>query len=112
MGKRSRARGRAEKPDVPVSDYDGLVLRGVLTAKTRREYDAVRGSATREDAWQRAVEFLFERLAVSWTVDGVQWSGQKELLARLRAANGDERRFVRDALRTHCAEWFPDVEAP
>lgn len=114
MGKRARARGRAEQPEVPTAEYDGLVLRGVLTPKTRREYAAVlHGNVlSQEDAWQRAVEFLFERLAVSWTVAGVEWSGQKELLARLRAATPDERRFVRDKLREHCAEWFPDVEAP
>jgi hypothetical protein len=36
---------------------------------------AVRGGAGRasiEDAWQRSVEFLFERLAVSWTIAGAE----------------------------------------
>ena len=37
---------------------------------------------------------------------------QKELLQRYRVAGADERRFVRDSLRAHAAEWFPDIEAP
>jgi hypothetical protein len=67
---------------------------------------------SQEDAWHRAVEFLFERLAISWTISGVRTEGQRELLLRLRAASRDERAFVRSSLREHCAEWFPDVEAP
>jgi len=42
----------------------------------------------------------------------VPTEGQKELLARYRVATQDERRFVRDALRRHLAEYFPDLEAP
>jgi hypothetical protein len=119
MGKRGRARGRAERLDVPTSDYtsDGgavLTLRGALTPKTRQEYAATFAGnpLSREDAWQRAVEFLFERLAVRWEIAGVPTDGQKALLMRFRVATPDERRFVRDALREHLAENFPDLEAP
>src|SRR3954464_654794 len=122
MGKRARARGKADKLSAPTSTYTGdngdvLELRGALTPKTRTQYAAVlagqdRPAATIDDAWQRAVEFLFERLAVSWTGAGVQGPGARALLARLRAATPDERRFVRDTLRAHCAEWFPDIKAP
>ena len=66
----------------------------------------------REDAWQRATELLFERLAVSWTIAGVETSRQKELLGRYRMASGDERQFVRDSLRRHVAEHFPELESP
>jgi hypothetical protein len=116
VGKRSRAKARTEKLEAPVSEYptaDGgvLRLRGALTPATRRQYAELRPQ-TREDLWQRQVEFLFERLAVSWTVAGVSWSAQKELLQRFRVASGDERAAVREALRAHLAEWFPDVEAP
>ena len=69
-------------------------------------------SRTTEDSWQRAVEFLFERLAVRWIISDVPTEGQRELLARYRVASQDERRFVRDTLRTHLTEHFPDVEAP
>jgi hypothetical protein len=119
MGKRARARGRAEKLVAPQSEYtspagDVLVLRGALTAKTRRQYhDVLHGNVlSREDAWQRAGELLFERLAVRWTIAGVPTDGQRELLVRYRAASHDERRWVRDVLRAHVAESFPELEAP
>jgi hypothetical protein len=119
MGKRSRARGRAEKLTAPESEYasaegDVLVLRGALTAKTRRQYhETLHGNAlSQEDAWQRAVELLFERLAVRWVVSDVPTEGQRELLMRFRVATQEERRFVRDTLREHVAEHFPDLEAP
>jgi hypothetical protein len=119
MGKRSRARGRAEKLTAPTSEYrsgggDVLTLRGALTPKTRREYaETFAGNPlSREDAWQRAVEFLFERLAVRWEIAGVPTEGQKALLMRYRVATQDERRFVRDSVRDHLAEHFPDMEAP
>ena len=120
MGKRARARGKAEKLEAPESSYEGphgtLTLRGAMTPKTRQQYAATRagkgGAQTAEDAWQRAVEFLYERLAVRWDASGVAYEGQKELLLRVRASTVEERRWVRDVLREHCAEWFPDVEAP
>lgn len=116
MGRRSR---RAQKLKAPTSEYTDaegstLTLRGALTAATRREYaDALGGNPlSREDAWQRATELLFERLAVSWTIAGAPIEGQRELLARYRAASRDERGWIRDVLREHCAENFPDVTAP
>ena len=119
MGKRSRARGRAEKLTAPESEYaspegDVLVLRGSLTAKTRRQYhDVLHGNVlSQEDAWQRATELLFERLAVRWVVSDVPTEGQRELLMRFRVATQDERRWIRDVLREHLAEHFPDLEAP
>lgn len=90
-----------------------LVLRGSLSPRTRVRYaQVVAGGSHREDAWQRAIELLFEHLAVSWTIAGLEIVRQKELLGRYRMASGDERRFVRDALRTHLAEHFPGLEAP
>jgi len=117
VGKRSRRRasGEAKAPRAPEVEYtDGegnaLLLRGVLSTGSRRELaDARAAGVSREDAEQRAFELLFERLAVSWTVAGVPTAGQRELLGRLRMATPDERRWVRETLRAHCAEWFPDV---
>ena len=118
MGRRNRQR---EKLAAPTSDYrdpDGnvLTLRGAMTPATRREYaDVVGGArpaATQEDAWQRAVEFLFERLAVRWVIADAPIERQKELLQRFRFASAEERAWIRGALREHLAEWFPDVEAP
>ncbi len=110
MGKRSRQR-KSEQLRAPTATYGGLELRGAMTPATRREYASL-PARTREDAWQRQVEFLFERLAVSWTVEGVAYERQKELLARFRMASADERAAVREAVREHLAAHFPDVDAP
>ena len=119
MGKRARKRDKISAPTTEYTDADGnvLELRGALTPATRRDYAALVAGGTgpaqtREDIWQRAVEFLFERLAVSWTVSGVQTAKQKELLMRFRVASADERAWIRGVLREHLAAWFPDMEAP
>ena len=109
---------KREKLAVPTAEYrdaegNMLTLRAVLKPGARREYaDILAGGLNREDAWQRATELLFERLAVSWTISGLETSRQKELLGRYRMASTDERRFVRDALREHAVEHFPELEAP
>jgi hypothetical protein len=124
MGRRSRQRRGRDALAAPTTDYrdaDGnvLTLRGSMTPATRREYadvlaggGGVRAATTREDAWQRAVEFLFERLAVRWEIAGAPIERQQELLTRFRFASQDERVWIRGVLREHLAEWFPDVEAP
>lgn len=127
MGKRARKRStraagqRASGPDIAVlptttyTDADGneLELRRSLTPRARAEYAAtLSGGSHQEDAYQRAGELLFERLAVSWTISGVRTDKQKELLGRYRMATAAERQFVRDTLREHVAGHFPDVEAP
>ena len=91
-----------------------LTLRNRLSAGTLGELEQLehRPAASAEDRWQRRSEVLFERLAVSWTVEGVEWTKQKEVLARFRVATPEEKAWVRDVLREHVAEWFPDVEAP
>jgi hypothetical protein len=86
-----------------------------MTPGTRREYAAALGGSplSQEDAWHRAVEFLFERLAVSWAVAGTDpLTRQKELLARFRMASQAERAWIRDVLREHVAENFPELAAP
>ncbi len=116
MGKRSRGRAKVAVPTTDYIDAEGnvLSLRGSLTASTRREYAlAASGSPlAREDAWQRAVEFLFERLAVRWVIAGLAIERQRELLGRYRMASQEERRWIRDVLRRHVAEHFPELEAP
>ena len=119
MGKRSRQRSRTPaKLTAPVSDYTDpegnvLTLRGSLPPAARTEYARVlAGGLQQDDAWQRATELLFERLAVSWTIADLQITRQKELLGRYRMAGAGERRFVRDALRAHLAEHFPELQAP
>lgn len=119
MGKRARARGRVDKLAAPEVEYaaptgDVLVLRGAMTPKTRQAYTAVLAGSplSQEDAWQRGVEFLFERLAVRWVIADVATAGDKALLMRFRVATQDERRFVRDTLRAHLAAHFPELQAP
>lgn len=115
-----RARRRPERLRAPDSDYTDahgnvLSLRGSLTAGARREYAetlagaGTRAAATPEDARQRALELLFERLAVRWVIAGVAVERQRELLGRLRMASVEERGWVLSTLREHCAEHFPDV---
>ena len=95
-----------------------LSLRGSLTPGARVEYaqalagSSGRPSSNREDAWQRAGELLFERLAVRWVIAGAPIERQRELLARFRVASPEERAWVRVVLREHCAVHFPDVQAP
>jgi hypothetical protein len=120
VSRRGRARERLSAPTSDYTDAEGnvLTLRGSLTAGARREYAQTlageRGgpAATREDAWQRALELLFERLTVRWTIAGAPIERQKELLARFRVASAAEREWIRDVLRQHCAEHFLDVRAP
>lgn len=116
MGRRNRQHERLRAPDTERVDEEGnrLVLRGALSPGSRRAYaDALSGSPlSREDAWQRAVELLFERLAVRWEVAGVVYDSPAELLGRYRMASPEERRAVREALRAHVDEHFPELPAP
>jgi hypothetical protein len=126
VGRRQRQRAReagpsAEPPRLPDIDYpddDGnvLTLRASMSAATRRDYatlaERMAAAATQEDAWQRSFEFLFERLTVRWVIAGLPIDNQRELLGRLRVASQSERAWVRDTLRRHCAEYFPELVAP
>ena len=117
MARKARKRDRPKAPESDYADAEGnrLVLRGSMTPATRQQYAATLGGnlLSREDAWQRAVEFLFERLAVRWEIAGAEpITRQQELLARFRFASQDERTWVRGVLREHLAEHFPDLEAP
>jgi hypothetical protein len=116
VGRRGRQREKQlVAPSARYRDDEGnvLELRGSLTPGARREYARVIGGGLdREDAWQRSTELLFERLAVSWTIAGLEINRQKELLGRYRMASRDERQFVRESLRAHLREHFPELEAP
>jgi hypothetical protein len=124
MGRRSRQRGRADKLEAPTTDYpspDGaqvLTLRGALSPKSRQEFARAndpaqaRAAANQEDVRARAIEFLFERLVAKWVISDVPTEGAKALLTRYRVSTRDERTWITDVLREHCAEWFPDVKVP
>ena len=120
MGRRSRRQSRLRAPGSDYRDPEGnvLTLRGSLTPATRSEYarvlagEGMSAATTREDAWQRALELLFERLASRWVIAGAPIERQRELLARFRAASPAERAWVRGVMREHCAEHFPELQAP
>jgi hypothetical protein len=118
VGKRARQREKLSAPSSEYTDAAGnvLTLRGSLTPGARVEYAqtlsgaGARAAATQDDVRERALELLFERLAVRWVLAGAPIERQRELLARFRVASAEERAWVRTALREHCAEWFPDVQ--
>ncbi len=116
MARRGPRRAALKAPNSDYTDAEGsvLTLRGSLTPGARRDYAMTLAGNTlsREDAWQRAVELLFERLAVRWEIAGLPITSQRELLARFRVASPAERAWVRETLREHCAENFPDLDAP
>jgi hypothetical protein len=116
VGRRARRQQRLSAPSSDYADADGnvLTLRGSMSPLTRRKYAATLHDQRRttDDSWQRAVEFLFERLVERWTIYDVPTEGQKELLQRYRIASADERRWIRDVLREHLTTHFPEVEAP
>ncbi len=120
---RRKPKQRQERLKAPTSDYTDaegnvLTLRGAMTPATRLKYaetvagEDARAAGTREDAWHRAVELLFERLAVRWEIAGAPIERQRELLERFRVASPAERAWVREALREHCRENFPELRAP
>ena len=100
-GEEGRRRERIRAPEFEYRDEHGsvLVLRGSMTPATRTQYAEVAGGniLSQEDAWQRAVEYLFERLAVRWDIAGTEpLTRQKDLLARFRFASAEERRWIRE----------------
>jgi hypothetical protein len=116
VGRRSRKRGQRESPPASATDYrdaegNVLRLRDTLSAGTLRELERLdsKPAASADDRWQRRVELLFERLAVSWEIAGLPLESQKELLGRYRMASADERRWVRETLADHLRDRHPDV---
>jgi hypothetical protein len=117
MGRRSRRRAKQDDRPAATTDYGDdegnvLTLRDELSAGTLRslhDLDA-KPAASAEDRWQRRVEFLFERLAVRWTIAGLPLEGQKELLGRYRLASSSERQQVRETLGKHLAARHPEID--
>lgn len=120
MGRRSRQRRRedpaATTPGIDYADDAGnvLTLRERLSAGTLEQLADLHGrpAASQEDRWQRRVEFLFERFALSWTIAGLPLTGQKELLGRYRMADDPTRRWVRQTVEDHLRGAHPDVAEP
>jgi hypothetical protein len=116
VGRRSRRRGQRESAPASTTDYrdaegNVLRLRDTLSEGTVRELERLdsKPAASADDRWQRRVELLFERLAVSWEIAGLPLESQRELLGRYRMASADERRWVHETLAEHLRERHPDV---
>lgn len=110
------AKRRRPKRKAPTSDYtDGegnvLTLRRELSGGTIRKLGEGPGSAAAsiDDVWQRREEALFERLAVRWDIAGMPIVEQDMLLGRYRMATADERRWVRETIARHLAEFIPEL---
>jgi hypothetical protein len=117
MGRRSRQRRRQdpadEAPGIEYTDESGsvLVLRERLSQGTLKQLADLhaRPAASQEDRWQRRMEFLFERFALSWTIAGLPLTGQKELLGRYRMADDPTRRWVRQTVEEHLRKAHPEA---
>ena len=118
MGRRQRRRAQQTAPQTPAStteyrDADGnvLTLRDTLSPGTVERFGALksRPGASFEDLEQRRLEFLFERLAVRWEIAGLPLEGQAELLGRLRMADPELRRWVRETVIEHARARMPEL---
>jgi hypothetical protein len=110
MGRRQRKRQREAGGAMPATgtdyaDAEGnvLTLRDRISDATLRELEREgrTAAASSEDLRARRGEFLFERLAVSWTIAGLPITSQKELLGRYRMASAAERDWVRGRIEEH-----------
>jgi hypothetical protein len=113
MAKRRPRKPRAKAATSDYTDADGnvLTLRRELSRGSIRKIGERPGSAAAsiDDAWQRREEALFERLAVRWVVMELPIEEQGMLLGRYRMASPDERRWVRETIDRHVAEFFPEL---
>lgn len=119
MAKRKRKPRRPREP-VPTESYTDaqgnvLVLRSRLTPKTIAKIGEGLSApgASAEDAWRRRGEMLFERLAVSWEIAGLEpLTDQAMLLGRYRMADSETQRWVRETLAEHVERHIPELSAP
>ena len=111
--RRKRRRPREEAPTVDYADAEGnvLTLRQSLSAGTIEKLNEgpASAAASREDAWRRRAELLFERLAVRWEIGGLPLDDQKMLLGRYRMADAETQEWVRHTIAGHVEQFIPDL---
>ncbi|HET8975877.1 MAG TPA: hypothetical protein VFN15_04530, partial [Solirubrobacterales bacterium] len=99
MAKRRKRAPRQKAATVDYVDAEGnvLALRETLSPGTvaKLEESPATAASTRDDAWRRRSELLFERLAVSWEIAGLPLTDQKMLLGRYRMADPATQQWVR-----------------
>jgi hypothetical protein len=114
MAKRKRQRrSRQKAPTVDYVDAEGNVLslrqelsRGTI-AKLRE--GPATAATSRDDAWRRRSELLFERLAVRWEIAGLPLDDQKMLLGRYRMADPQTQEWVRRTMAEHVERHIPEL---
>jgi hypothetical protein len=113
-----RKRRRQPRQAATTSDYadaegNVLTLRQSLSAATIAKIgEAPAGMASsREDAWKRRTEMLFERLAVRWEIAGLPLTDQAMLLGRYRMADDETQRWVRETIAHHVERHLPELPA-
>jgi hypothetical protein len=100
VGKRSRNRKTVATTDYTDDEGNVLTLRHT-TARVPEPHASAAASA--DDLWQRRNEMLFERYAVRWTISGLEYAKQKELLARYRMADRATQEWVQRTIERHVA---------
>jgi hypothetical protein len=111
-GKRQRRpRQKAETVDYTDAEGNTLTLRQSLSQGTIAKIEAGPATAatTRDDAWHRRVELLFERLAVRWEIAGLPLTDQKMLLGRYRIADSATQQWVRETISEHVERHIPEL---
>ncbi len=115
MAKRRKRRPRQRAATVEYVDEEGnrLTLRESLSPGTIAKIEAGPATAatSREDAWRRRSELLFERLAVSWEIAGLPLDDQKMLLGRYRMADAATQEWVRETISRHLERYIPELSA-
>jgi hypothetical protein len=113
MAKRKQRRPREKVSTVEYVDPEGntLTLRQSLSAGTIAKLGEGPATAatSRDDAWRRRSELLFERLAVRWEIAGLPLTDQKMLLGRYRMADQETQRWVRETIAEHLQRHIPEL---
>ncbi len=113
MAKRRKPREKnTATSDYADSDGNVLTLRRELSGGTVRKLLTDKpgnAASSADDIWQRREEALFERLVVSWEIAGLPMDDQKMLIGRYRMAGAEERRWVRETIARHLAEFIPEL---
>lgn len=112
--RKPKKRSPREKPSTSsYTDADGnvLVLRDSLSPGSIAKVNEQIGNQAYsvDDVWQRRVELVFERLAVSWEIAGLPLDDQKMLLGRYRMADPETRRWVRETIDEHVRNHIPEL---
>src|SRR4051795_13386100 len=113
MAKRRKRVPRQKTPMVEYLDGEGnkLILRETLGRGTiaKLAEGPATAATTRDDAWRRRSELLFERLAVSWEIAGLPLDDQKMLLGRYRMADPGTQQWVRETIDEHLRRYIPEL---